>query len=119
VIATLAGGAGEFAIKCGAAAARALKPNASETQRFSGGHAMESGAKWASFIIGVVLLVTAAVLGVKDWWAGGPIGWTIVITLTVLGTLATFVGLSRAPLDPRAAREARVRAAAGDDAGGD
>jgi VIT1/CCC1 family predicted Fe2+/Mn2+ transporter len=80
---------------------------------------MESGAKWASFIIGVVLLVTAAVLGVKDWWAGGPIGWTIVITLTVLGTLATFVGLSRAPLDPRAAREARVRAAAGDDAGGD
>lgn len=82
---------------------------------------MESGAKWASFIIGVVLLMTAAVVGVRDWSTGGPIGWTLVITLAVLGTLATFVGLSRAPLDPRAAREARARerASAGDDAGVD
>jgi VIT1/CCC1 family predicted Fe2+/Mn2+ transporter len=82
---------------------------------------MESGAKWASFVIGVVLLMTAAVVGVKDWWAGVPIGWTMVITLAVLGTLATSVGLSRAPLDPRAAREARARARAspGDDSGAD
>jgi RsiW-degrading membrane proteinase PrsW (M82 family) len=82
---------------------------------------MEYGAKWAALIIGVVLLVTAAVLGIKDWWAGGPIGWTMVITLTVLGTMATVVGLSRAPLDPRAAREARARAraAAGDSTEGD
>jgi hypothetical protein len=78
---------------------------------------MESGAKWASLNIGVVLLMTAAVVGVKDWWAGGPIGWTMVTTLAVLGTLATAVGLSRAPFDPRAAREARARArrSAGDD----
>jgi hypothetical protein len=82
---------------------------------------MEYGAKWASLIIGVVLLVTAAAVGIKDWWAGGPIGWTMVITLAVLGTMATVVGLSRAPLDPRAAREARARArdSAGDRAEGD
>jgi len=116
-----AGGAGGFSVAYGAAAARALKSNESETQQSSGGYAMESGAKWASFIIGVVLLMTAAVVGVKDWWAGGPIGWTTVITLALLGTLAIAVGLSRAPIDPRAAREARARAraSAGDDAGVD
>lgn len=65
---------------------------------------MESGAKWAAFITGVVLLALAAVFGVLDWRDGGDFSPALPTVLGLLGALALAVGLSRAPLDPRAAR---------------
>ena len=74
---------------------------------------MESGAKWAAFIAGVVLLALAAVALVRDWLDGTDFSLALPVTLGVLGALALAVGMSRAPLDPRAARERRAREAAG------
>lgn len=66
---------------------------------------MESGAKWAAFVTGVALLAIAFVLPLRDWLQGAAIGWGAPATLAVLGALALAVGLSQAPLDPRAARK--------------
>jgi len=68
---------------------------------------MESGAKWAAFIAGVVLLALAVVFGVRDWRDGGDFSVALPAVLGVLGAMALAVGLSRAPLDPRAARGER------------
>ncbi len=68
---------------------------------------LESGAKWASFITGVALLAIAAVMLVHDWYAGGAIGFAVPVVLGLLGAMALTVGMSRAPLDPREAREMR------------
>jgi hypothetical protein len=65
---------------------------------------METGAKWAAFIAGVALLALAAVFGVRDWRDGGDFSLALPTALGLLGALALAVGLSRAPLDPRAAR---------------
>jgi hypothetical protein len=73
---------------------------------------MESGAKWAAFITGVVLLALAAVMLVRDWLDGADFSLAVPATLGLLGALALGVGMSRAPLDPRAARAAREAAAA-------
>ncbi|MDZ7651714.1 MAG: hypothetical protein U5L03_03655 [Burkholderiaceae bacterium] len=73
---------------------------------------MESGAKWAAFITGVVLLALAVVMLVRDWLDGADFSLAVPVTLGLLGALALGVGMSRAPLDPRAAREAREAAAA-------
>jgi hypothetical protein len=70
---------------------------------------MESGAKWASFVIGVVLLAIAAVALVRDWLDGEVLSLAVPVTLGVLGAMALGIGLSRRPLDPRAAREQRAR----------
>lgn len=67
---------------------------------------MESGAKWAAFVAGVMLVALAAVIGVRDWLDGGAFSLALPVTLGVLGALALAIGLSRAPLDPRAARDA-------------
>ncbi len=67
---------------------------------------MESGAKWAAFITGVALVAIAGFLPLRDWLAGLPISWSAPAVLAVIGAAALAVGLSRAPLDPRAAREA-------------
>lgn len=69
---------------------------------------MESGAKWASFVIGVVLLAIAAVVLVRDWLDGDALSLALPVTLGVLGAMALGIGLSRRPLDPRAAREQRA-----------
>jgi hypothetical protein len=71
---------------------------------------MESGAKWAAFITGVVLLALAGVMLVRDWLDGADFSLAVPVTLGVLGALALGVGMSRAPLDPRAAREVRESA---------
>jgi hypothetical protein len=71
---------------------------------------MESGAKWAAYIAGVALLALALVSAVRDWLDGGELSLALPIALGVLGAMALAIGLSRAPLDPRAARN-------GDDAG--
>jgi hypothetical protein len=68
---------------------------------------MESGAKWASFITGVALLAIAAVMLARDWLAGDAISFALPVVLGLLGAMALAVGMSRAPLDPRAAREMR------------
>ncbi len=68
---------------------------------------MESGAKWAAFIMGVVLLAVSAVVLLRDWLDGDGVAFGVPVTLAVLGALALAVGLSRAPIDPRAARQAR------------
>ena len=68
---------------------------------------MESGAKWAAFIAGVMLIALAAVVGVRDWLDGGAFSLALPVTLGVLGAAALAIGLSRAPLDPRAARGAK------------
>jgi membrane protein required for beta-lactamase induction len=73
---------------------------------------MESGAKWAAFITGVVLLALAGVMLVRDWLDGADFSLALPVTLGLLGALALGVGMSRAPLDPRAARAARESAAA-------
>jgi hypothetical protein len=69
---------------------------------------MESGAKWAAFIVGVMLLALAAVVGLRDWLDGDGFRLALPITLGVLGGLALAIGLSRAPLDPRTARGERT-----------
>jgi hypothetical protein len=73
---------------------------------------MESGAKWAAFMTGVVLLALAGVMLVRDWLDGADFSLAVPATLGLLGALALGVGMSRAPLDPRAARAARESAAA-------
>ncbi len=75
---------------------------------------MESGAKWASFITGVALLAVAAAMLVHDWYAGGAISFAVPVVLGLLGAMALAVGMSRAPLDPREAREMRQGDAAVD-----
>ena len=69
---------------------------------------MESGAKWASFILGVVLLALAAVELIRDHLDGGERSLALPVVLGVLGIVAIAIGLSRAPLDPRSAREGRA-----------
>jgi hypothetical protein len=44
------------------------------------------------------------VFGVRDWRDGGDFSLALPTALGLLGALALAVGLSRAPLDPRAAR---------------
>jgi hypothetical protein len=68
---------------------------------------MESGAKWASFITGVALLAIAAVMLARDWFAGDAISFALPVVLGLLGAMALAIGMSRSPLDPRAAREMR------------
>lgn len=75
---------------------------------------MESGAKWASFITGVALLAIAAVMLVHDWYASGTVSFALPVVLGLLGAMALAIGMSRAPLDPRAAREARQGKVAAD-----
>lgn len=62
---------------------------------------MDSGAKWAAFILGVVLLALAAVALLRDWLDGGGFSLALPVVLGVIGALALGVGLSRAPIDPR------------------
>jgi hypothetical protein len=66
---------------------------------------MESGAKWAAFILGVVLLALAAVALVRDWLDGGELSLALPVVLGFLGALGLAVGLSRGPIDPRARRD--------------
>jgi len=80
---------------------------------------VESGAKWASFITGVALLAIAAVMLVHDWYASGTISFALPVVLGLLGAMALAIGMSRAPLDPRAAREARQGQLAADDCDGE
>jgi len=68
---------------------------------------MDSGAKWASFVVGVALLVLAAFSIARDWLDGGALSLGLPVTFTLIGAAAIGVGLSRAPLDPRRAREQR------------
>ncbi len=65
---------------------------------------MESGAKWAAFIFGVVLIALAAVALVRDWLDGGDWSFAVPVVLGVLGAMALGVGLSRGPIDPRQRR---------------
>jgi hypothetical protein len=62
---------------------------------------MESGARWTSFVIGVVLLALAGVSLLRDWIDGADFSLAVP---AVLGVLGLGIGLSRAPLDPREAR---------------
>jgi hypothetical protein len=66
---------------------------------------MESGAKWAAFILGVVLLALAAVSLVRDWLDGGELSLALPVVLGILGALGLTVGLSRGPIDPRVRRD--------------
>jgi hypothetical protein len=68
---------------------------------------MESGAKWAAFILGVILLALAAFSLVRDWLDGPPLSYALPVVLGVLGALSTAIGLTRGPIDPRRAREDR------------
>ena len=68
---------------------------------------MESGAKWASFITGVALLAIAGVMLVRDWLDGQDFSLALPTVLGLLGAAALGVGMSSAPLDPRAARAER------------
>ena len=70
---------------------------------------MESGAKWASFITGVALLAIAAVMLVRDSLDGQDFSLAVPTVLGLIGAALLAVGMSRAPLDPRAAREQRER----------
>jgi hypothetical protein len=65
---------------------------------------MEDGAKWASFILGVVLLALAGVSLLRDWLGGEALSLALPVVLGALGTLAVAIGLSRGPIDPRRAR---------------